>query len=96
MDLIDHIIKEGSTKGDRTGTGIITTFGNMMRFSLKESFPLLTTKKVFFRGVVEELLWFLKGETNGRKLLDKNIKIWEGNGTREYLDKIGLKDREEQ
>jgi len=57
---------------------------------------LLTTKKVFFRGVVEELLWFLKGETNGRKLLDKGIKIWEGNGTREYLDKIGLENREEQ
>lgn len=68
----------------------------MMRFSLNDSFPLLTTKKVFFRGVVEELLWFLKGETNGLKLLDKNIKIWEGNGTREYLDKIGLKEREEQ
>ena len=74
--------------------GTISTFGNMMRFSLKSSFPLLTTKKVFFRGVVEELLWFLRGQTNGNILLDKNVKIWEGNGTREYLDKCGLKDRE--
>lgn len=61
-----------------------------MRFNLAESFPLLTTKKVFFRGVVEELLWFLRGNTNGKLLLDKGVKIWEGNGTREYLDSIGL------
>lgn len=66
-----------------------------MRFNLAESFPLLTTKKVFFRGVVEELLWFLRGDTNGKILLDKGVKIWEGNGTREYLDSIGLSNRQE-
>ena len=66
-----------------------------MRFNLENSFPLLTTKKVFFRGVVEELLWFIRGETDGKTLLDKKIKIWEGNGTREYLDSIGLKNRAE-
>jgi len=65
-----------------------------MRFDLSQSFPLLTTKKVFFRAVVEELLWFMRGETNGNTLLDKNIKIWEGNGTQEYLDSIGLNHRE--
>lgn len=67
-----------------------------MRFDLGQSFPLLTTKKVFFRGVVEELLWFLRGSTNGKILSDKGVKIWEGNGSREYLDSIGLKHREEQ
>jgi dihydrofolate reductase/thymidylate synthase len=53
-----------------------------MRFDLSNSFPLLTTKKVFMRGVIEELLWFIRGETDGNKLLNKKIKIWEGNGSR--------------
>jgi thymidylate synthase len=66
-----------------------------MRFDLEESFPLLTTKDVFWRGVAEELLWFAKGETNAKLLSDKKIKIWDGNASREFLDKIGLKDREE-
>lgn len=92
--MIKDLISRGREKTDRTGTGTISTFGNMMRFQLDQSFPLLTTKKVFFRGVVEELLWFLRGQTNGNILLDKKVKIWEGNGTREYLDSIGLKDRE--
>ena len=86
---------EGVQKNDRTGVGTVSLFGQTMRFNLEDSFPLLTTKKVFFRGVVEELLWFIRGETNGRTLLDKKIKIWEGNGTREYLDSIGLKNRAE-
>lgn len=75
-------MKEGVLKEDRTGVGTISIFGQTMRFNLKDSFPLLTTKKVFFRGVVEELLWFIKGQTDGQLLLDKKIKIWEGNGTR--------------
>jgi thymidylate synthase len=67
-----------------------------MRFSLRsEVFPLLTTKRVFWRGVAEELLWFLSGSTNAKELQEKNIKIWDGNASREYLDKIGLTDREE-
>lgn len=66
-----------------------------MRFSLEDSFPLLTTKKVFFRGVVEELIWFMRGRTDGRELLGKKVRIWEGNGTRAYLDSIGLTEREE-
>lgn len=65
-----------------------------MRFDLEHGFPLLTTKNVFWRGVVEELLWFVRGETNGNLLSAKNIRIWEGNGSREYLDSIGLSDRE--
>jgi len=56
-------------------------------------FPLLTTKRVFWRGVVEELLWFIKGSTNGKELSEKGVKIWEKNGTREFLDKQGLTER---
>jgi len=66
-----------------------------MRFNLRESFPLLTTKSVFWRGVAEELLWFLNGETSAAKLQEKKIKIWDGNSSREFLDSIGLTHREE-
>jgi thymidylate synthase len=65
-----------------------------MRFDLRKSFPLLTTKRVFWRGVVEELLWFVKGDTNANHLTEKGVKIWEGNGSREFLDKRGLTHRE--
>lgn len=67
-----------------------------MRFSLADmTLPLLTTKRVFTRGVIEELLWFVRGSTHNKLLQDKDVHIWDGNGSREYLDKIGLKDREE-
>ena len=66
-----------------------------MRFDLSNSFPLLTTKTTFMRGVVEELLWFIKGSTNANLLKEKNIHIWDGNSSREYLDSVGLKNREE-
>jgi dihydrofolate reductase/thymidylate synthase len=96
LHLIDDIIKTGVRKGDRTGTGTISKFGVQMRFSLRDNvFPLLTTKKVFWRGVAEELLWFVKGSTNGKELSDKGIHIWDGNGSREFLDKLGHTDREE-
>jgi dihydrofolate reductase/thymidylate synthase len=94
LEMIREIIDQGAVKGDRTGTGTISTFGNQMRFDLRRSFPLLTTKRVFWRGVAEELLWFVAGETNANKLADKNIHIWDGNGSREYLDSIGLTERE--
>ena len=58
-------------------------------------FPLLTTKRVFFRGVAEELLWFIKGSTNAKELSEKGVKIWDANGSREFLDKMGFTDREE-
>ena len=96
LRLIDEIIKTGICKGDRTGTGTISKFGVQMRFSLRDNvFPLLTTKKVFWRGVAEELLWFVKGCTNGKELSEKGIHIWDGNGSREFLDKLGHTDREE-
>eukprot|EP00455_Lapot_gusevi_P050842 TRINITY_DN7467_c0_g1_i3.p1 TRINITY_DN7467_c0_g1~~TRINITY_DN7467_c0_g1_i3.p1 ORF type:complete len:281 (+),score=79.06 TRINITY_DN7467_c0_g1_i3:27-845(+) len=86
----------GVVRGDRTGTGTISKFGLQMRFSLRDGrFPLLTTKQVFWRGVAEELLWFVAGCTNAKVLTDKNIHIWDGNASRAYLDSIGLTEREE-
>ena len=63
--MIQKIIREGKKKSDRTGVGTLSIFGDTMRFDLSNSFPLLTTKKVFMRGVIEELLWFIRGETDG-------------------------------
>jgi len=95
LDLIRTIINTGHRKGDRTGTGTISQFGAQMRFSLRDGvFPLLTTKRVFWRGLAEELLWFIKGSTNAKDLQDKDVKIWDGNSSREFLDKCGFKDRE--
>jgi len=95
LQLIEKIITSGRTKGDRTGTGTRSLFGAQMRFSLRESFPLLTTKRVFWRGVVEELLWFIKGSTDGNELAAKNVHIWDANGTKEFLAKQNLHDREQ-
>ena len=90
LDLIDKVLQFGTIKDDRTGTGVVSYFGHQMRFSLKEGFPLLTTKRVFWRAVVEELLWFIKGGTSSKDLENKNINIWKGNTTREFLDKSNL------
>ena len=76
LDLCKHILENGETRNDRTGTGTISTFGYQMRFNLQEGFPLLTTKKVFYRGIFEELLWFLSGSTNIKPLVDKKVGIW--------------------
>ncbi|XP_046394210.1 thymidylate synthase [Ischnura elegans] len=95
LDLIRHIISKGCRKNDRTGVGTISVFGTQMRFSLRNGvFPLLTTKRVFWRGVAEELLWFIHGSTNALELHDKGINIWDGNSSREFLDKMGFTDRE--
>jgi len=95
LDLVERIMNTGVKREDRTGTGTKSIFGAQMRFSLRNgAFPLLTTKKVFLRGIAEELFWFIKGSTSAKELQDKNVHIWDGNSTREYLDSIGLKDRE--
>jgi thymidylate synthase len=95
LDAIRDIIASGVVRGDRTGTGTISKFGHTSRWSLRGSaLPLLTTKRVFWRGVAEELLWFISGNTSGKALADKGINIWNGNGSREYLDKCGLGHRE--
>ncbi|QHS22533.1 thymidylate synthase [Virgibacillus sp. MSP4-1] len=76
LQLTRHILENGTTRSDRTGTGTISIFGSQMRFNLAEGFPLLTTKKVPFRLIVSELLWFLKGDTNIKFLLQHNNNIW--------------------
>ena len=76
-DLVRTILREGTLKSDRTGTGTISLFGQQMRFDLSHSFPLITTKKVYFRGIAYELLWFLKGSQNVRWLQENRVHIWD-------------------
>jgi len=76
LDLLRHVLERGVRKSDRTGTGTISSFGYQMRFDLQEGFPLLTTKRVAFHLIVSELLWFIKGDTNIRYLLQHNNNIW--------------------
>lgn len=76
LDLCRHVLEHGEKREDRTGTGTISTFGYQIRFDLTKGFPLLTTKKVFYRGIFEELLWFLSGNTNIKPLVDKKVGIW--------------------
>eukprot|EP00557_Chaetoceros_sp_GSL56_P008950 CAMPEP_0176487824 /NCGR_PEP_ID=MMETSP0200_2-20121128/6358_1 /TAXON_ID=947934 /ORGANISM="Chaetoceros sp., Strain GSL56" /LENGTH=549 /DNA_ID=CAMNT_0017884719 /DNA_START=76 /DNA_END=1725 /DNA_ORIENTATION=- len=95
LDLCRDIIENGIKRGDRTGTGTLSKFGTQMRFSLRDgTLPLLTTKRTFWRGVAEELLWFIQGNTNANDLAAKDIHIWDGNGSREFLDSRGLGHRE--
>lgn len=96
LDLVRDIISAGAVRGDRTGTGTVSLFGKSMRFNLRGGvFPLLTTKRVFWRGVAEELLWFVSGSTDATALAAKGIGIWDGNGSRAFLDSVGLGHREE-
>jgi dihydrofolate reductase/thymidylate synthase len=96
LNLIRHIIKDGCIRGDRTGTGTKSIFGAQMRFNLRDgTLPLLTTKRVFWRGVAEELLWFISGATNAKLLQEKGIHIWDGNASKEFLEQRGLGHREE-
>lgn len=76
LNFLNHILENGQRKDDRTNTGIISTFGYQMRFNLEEGFPLLTTKRVHFKSVVHELLWFIKGDTNIKYLVDNDVRIW--------------------
>ncbi|KIL48865.1 thymidylate synthase [Jeotgalibacillus alimentarius] len=76
-ELLEKVLKEGTSKSDRTGTGTISLFGHQMRFDLQEGFPLVTTKRVPFKLIVSELLWFIKGETNIKYLLEHNNHIWD-------------------
>lgn len=76
LDFLKHILEHGKKKSDRTGTGTISTFGYQTRYNLSEGFPLLTTKKVFLKGIIHELLWFIKGDTNIRYLVQNDVKIW--------------------
>ncbi|XP_020810474.1 thymidylate synthase [Drosophila serrata] len=94
LDLLAHIMANGERRMDRTQVGTLSVFGAQMRFNMRgDSFPLLTTKRVFFRAVAEELLWFVAGKTDAKLLQAKNVHIWDGNSTREFLDKLGHTDR---
>ncbi len=102
LDFLKHILNEGLRKDDRTGTGIISTFGYQMRFNLEDGFPLLTTKKVHLKSIIHELLWFVRGDTSLKYLVDNNVRIWNewpykkftessdfsGESISEYLEKV--------
>jgi thymidylate synthase len=89
LNLLQDILDNGRFKSDRTGTGTYSVFGRQIRFDLSQNFPLLTTKKVFLRGIIHELLWFLKGESNIKYLVDHDVHIWNDWPYRFYKESMG-------
>jgi len=85
FELLNHLLKNGVTKKDRTGTGTISVFDYTMRFNMSEGFPLLTSKKMFTKGVIHELIWFLRGDTNIKYLVDNVCHIWDGDAYKNYI-----------
>lgn len=94
LQQIRNILDHGVRKPNRTGTDTLSIFGMQSRWDLRNSFPLLTTKRLFWKGIVHELLWFIKGSTNAKELADKKVNIWNANGTKEFLSAKGI-EREE-
>lgn len=94
LNLLEYVLKNGSIIETRNGK-TISSFGLFIKFTDIQKLPLLTTKKIYVKGVIEELLWFLKGSTNAKLLQDKNVHIWDGNSSREYLDNNGFSNYKE-
>ena len=93
LSILEKLLKEGAKSGDRTGTGTYKLWGQSMDFSLdKNILPVITTKKLAIRLVIEELLWFLKGSTDVKRLQEKNVKIWNGNGSKQECEKFGREE----
>lgn len=96
IDLLNNVLLNGVFRDDRTGTGVYGLFSPpALNFNVSEFFPLLTTKKMSLRLIFEELMFFIRGQTNGDILLNKNVNIWSGNGSRDYLNSVGLLDYRE-
>jgi thymidylate synthase len=90
LNLLNRVLTNGKNRGDRTGTGTISVFGEHMRFDISQNLPVLTTKFVPWKSCIKELLWFLKGQTDVTILQKDGVKIWDGNTSRDFLDKQGL------
>ncbi len=90
LDLLQHILDQGIQKEDRTGIGTLSVFGHQMRFNLEKGFPLLTTKKVFHKAIIHELLWFLSGDTNIKYLVRNDVKIWNEWAFQAFLEENNL------
>ena len=95
INILKNILTNGIKRQDRTGTGTLSVFGTHQEFDLRDTFPLLTTKRMFLRGIFEELMLYLRGQTDNKILNEKGINIWDGNTNREFLDKRGLQHYEE-
>lgn len=93
LDLLQKILDEGVDKGDRTGVGTRSVFGAQALFDLSDGFPLLTTKKMFLKGIIHELIWFVRGDTNIKYLVDNGVRIWNEWPYQKYLEANGLADK---
>lgn len=95
IDLCNRVLTDGKPRPDRTGVGTISVFGEQLRFNLRDCVPLLTSKRVPWKSAIEELLWFMRGDTDSAILKNKGVNIWNGNSSREFLDSRGLYDYRE-
>ena len=96
QELLQDILDTGVTKMDRTGTGTLSVFGRQIRHKMSEGFPLLTTKKMYFKGIVTELLWFLRGDTSIEYLLKNDCNIWTGDAYQAYLKECEKLKKDEE